>query len=116
MALGNPVGGVSPENLAYVIYTSGSTGKPKGVMITHGGLTNYLTWSVEAYEVAAGQGAPVQSSFSFDLTVTSLLGPLIAGRRVDLVEGGLGVDQLGELLSREEDYSLVKITPRTSNC
>src|SRR4051812_27965822 len=61
-----------PEDLAYVIYTSGSTGRPKGAMITHRGLANYLTWAVRAYDVAGGCGAPVQSSISFDLTVTSL--------------------------------------------
>ncbi len=34
---------MSPDDLAYMIYTSGSTGKPKGVMLTHLGITNYLT-------------------------------------------------------------------------
>ncbi|HWI60600.1 MAG TPA: AMP-binding protein, partial [Symbiobacteriaceae bacterium] len=62
----------TPENLAYVIYTSGSTGRPKGAMIHHRGLVNYLWWAKDAYQVAAGAGAPVHSSVSFDLTVTSL--------------------------------------------
>ncbi len=70
---------VTPENLAYVIYTSGSTGRPKGVLVTHGGLSNYLQWSTRAYAVTDGQGAPVHSSLSFDLTVTSLFAPLVVG-------------------------------------
>ena len=78
------------DNLAYVIYTSGSTGKPKGAMITHRGLANYLGWAVRAYKVAEGRGSPVHSSISFDLTVTSLLAPLVAGRRVDLLDEDLG--------------------------
>jgi microcystin synthetase protein McyA len=101
---------VWPENPAYVIYTSGSTGRPKGVVIPHRGLTNYLCWCTGKYEVAAGDGAPVHSSISFDLTVTSLLSPLLAGRSVFLLPD----DPSGETLSQAmaaEDFSLVKLTP-----
>ncbi|WP_435021128.1 amino acid adenylation domain-containing protein [Tundrisphaera sp. TA3] len=102
---------VSPGHLAYIIYTSGSTGRPKGAMIAHRGLTNYLLWAAKAYRVAEGVGSPVHSSASFDLTVTSLLAPLVAGRRVDLLDEGLGVEQLAQALRDHRDYSLVKITP-----
>ena len=99
----------NPANLAYVIYTSGSTGKPKGVMIHHRGLVNYLTWATETYEVAAGCGAPVHSSFSFDLTITSLFAPLLVGRSIFLVADG--IENLVEALLARDNYSLVKITP-----
>lgn len=105
----NPAIEVSPENLAYVIYTSGSTGTPKGAMIHHRGLANYLNWCTEAYAVAEGCGAPVHSSISFDLTVTSLFPPLMAGRSVFLLPDGL--EALAEALLERENYSLVKITP-----
>ncbi len=86
---GEPSGsGVTPENLAYVMYTSGSTGRPKGVMIPHRGVVNYLSWCLRAYDVEAGRGAPIQSSLSFDLTITGLFGPLLCGRRVRLLPGG----------------------------
>lgn len=39
----NPNPELTPDNLCYIIYTSGSTGKPKGVMLTHGGITNYIS-------------------------------------------------------------------------
>ncbi len=80
----NLAGGAGLENLAYVIYTSGSTGRPKGAMIDHLGLANYLSWCAKAYAVPEGEGAPVHSSISFDLTITALLAPLISGRRVRL--------------------------------
>src|SRR5262245_39033638 len=102
---------VEADNLAYVIYTSGSTGRPKGVMITHRGLSNYLAWCTRAYAVASGTGAPVHSSISFDLTITALLAPLVAGRCVDLLDESLGIEQLGEVLRATRDYSMVKITP-----
>ena len=100
------------NNLAYVIYTSGSTGRPKGAMITQQGLVNYLSWAVKHYEVAKRSGAPVHSSISFDLTVTSLFPPLLSGRRVELLSEEQGVEGLAtSLLNREEEFSLIKITP-----
>ncbi|HYO54119.1 non-ribosomal peptide synthetase, partial [Archangium sp.] len=102
---------VTARNLAYVIYTSGSTGRPKGAMIEHRGVSNYLTWSARAYGVEGGQGAPVHSSISFDLTVTSLILPLVAGRPVVMVAEEAGVEGLGEALRAGADFSLVKLTP-----
>ncbi len=107
----NPLSRATPENLAYVIYTSGSTGVPKGAMILHQGLVNYLTWCQRAYPVAAGRGAPVHSSISFDLTITGLFAPLLAGRRVQILPEDIGVETLNTALRQERDYSLVKITP-----
>jgi amino acid adenylation domain-containing protein len=107
----NPESGATAEHLAYIIYTSGSTGKPKGTLIVHRGLVNYLTWAVDAYEIAAGRGAPVHSSLSFDLTITGLFAPLLAGRQVHLLREGPGVTYLSKALREESDYSLVKITP-----
>ncbi len=100
-----------PEDLAYVIYTSGSTGRPKGVMIPHRGLANYLGWCSSVYDVGGGKGAPVHSPIGFDLTVTSLLSPLMAGRTVFLVPEERGVSGLGDLLVEEGGFSLIKITP-----
>ena len=99
------------DNLAYVIYTSGSTGRPKGVMATHRGVVNYLSWCTEAYRVSDGRGAPSHSPLSFDLTVTSLLAPLCAGRTVTILPDDVAGAGLAESLRSESGYSLVKITP-----
>jgi amino acid adenylation domain-containing protein len=100
-----------PDHLAYVIYTSGSTGRPKGVLVTHRGLGNYLDWCLAAYPVAAGRGTLLHSPLGFDLTVTSLFPPLLAGGAVFLApeeEGGLGLAAAMRALA---DLSLVKLTP-----
>ena len=107
----NPVSEITPQNLAYVIYTSGSTGRPKGVAITHEGLVNYLSWCIDAYPVADGQGTLVHSSISFDLTITSLFPPLLVGRRVQLLPEVRGIEALSTALRTGNDFSLVKITP-----
>jgi amino acid adenylation domain-containing protein len=102
---------VLPDHLAYVIYTSGSTGTPKGVMVTHGGLTNYLSWAIDAYAVGEGQGAPLHSPLGFDLTVTSLFTPLLTGGTVVLVPEEQGVSGLSSALAQGDNFSLVKLTP-----
>ncbi|MFJ7498051.1 amino acid adenylation domain-containing protein, partial [Streptomyces sp. NPDC097727] len=100
---------VSAENLAYVIYTSGSTGRPKGVAVTHGGLANYAQWAVGAYGAAGG--VPLHSSLAFDLTVTSVVVPLISGAPVVVDEVG-GVEGLAELVrSSGGGFGLVKVVP-----
>jgi amino acid adenylation domain-containing protein/non-ribosomal peptide synthase protein (TIGR01720 family) len=109
---GNPRDGLSPENLAYVIYTSGSTGMPKGCAIPHRGLANYLSWGVDAYRVAEGQGSPVHSSIAFDLTITSIFSPLMTGRKVLLLdEEQAAGDALADALKGRPGFSLVKLTP-----
>ncbi|AGC45224.1 non-ribosomal peptide synthetase [Myxococcus stipitatus DSM 14675] len=100
-----------PEDLAYLIYTSGSTGRPKGVMVPHQGVVNYLTWALRAYGLTEGGGSPVHSPLSFDLTVTSLVAPLVAGRPVVLVPEEAGIEGLGEALLTGGPYGLVKLTP-----
>jgi amino acid adenylation domain-containing protein len=102
---------LSPDNLAYVIYTSGSTGKPKGVMLRHGSLANYLLWAIDYYPLKAGFGAPVHSPLSFDLTVTSLFAPLLAGGCVHLLSTENEIEALVSALSGSPGYSLVKLTP-----
>jgi non-ribosomal peptide synthetase component F len=107
----NPTVSLAPENLAYVIYTSGSTGKPKGTLLTHRGLSNYLHWCTQAYEVATGGGAPVQSPIGFDATLTSLFAPLMVGQPVTLLPETHEVEALSQALQGSDTFSLVKLTP-----
>ncbi|MEV6105613.1 amino acid adenylation domain-containing protein [Streptomyces sp. NPDC051940] len=105
---------VSGDDLAYVLFTSGSTGRPKGVMVTHAGLTNYCTFAARRYGAGDGTGAPMDSPISFDLTVTSLFPPLIAGRPVTLLPDQVGLERiepLADSLRGGSAFSLVKLTP-----
>jgi amino acid adenylation domain-containing protein len=98
---------VLPEQLAYVIYTSGSTGRPKGVMVSHKGLTNYLLWSRDAYSAKRARGVPAFSPLGFDLTITSLFVPLLAGDTAILYPGQNGLDSL----ANDGGFTFVKLTP-----
>lgn len=103
----NPQSLTTPDHLAYLIYTSGSTGKPKGTLLTHRGLTNYLHWCVQTYITPGAIGAPVQSSISFDATITSLYTPLLVGQSVVLLMDA--VESLAQSLTSR--YSFIKLTP-----
>ncbi|MFD6939514.1 amino acid adenylation domain-containing protein [Streptomyces goshikiensis] len=101
---------VGPDGLAYVIYTSGSTGRPKGVAVTHGGLANYVVWASKAYGMQDGGGAPLHSSLSFDLTVTSVLVPLVSGSAVVVSRQG-GAEGLASLVGAGGGFGLMKLVP-----
>ncbi|WP_051473471.1 non-ribosomal peptide synthetase [Saccharomonospora piscinae] len=96
-------GPIRPDSVAYAIYTSGSTGRPKGVVVPHRALAAYLRRSADAYPDTAGVSL-VHSSVAFDLTVTALLTPLVAGGRVCLVDG---LDEA----PAAADVSFMKVTP-----
>ncbi|MFJ2444035.1 amino acid adenylation domain-containing protein [Streptomyces sp. NPDC087658] len=96
-------GDLEPVDLswpAYVIFTSGSTGRPKGVVIEHRSVGAYVGRAREVYPHTAGVSL-VHSSFAFDLTVTALWSPLVAGGQI----------VLGELDESTSGVSFMKVTP-----
>lgn len=96
---------------AYVLYTSGSSGQPKGVVVEHRNILNYLAWAHEKYGLVAGATAVLHSPLSFDLSLTSLLGPLTSGGTVLIPAGsGRSVASLARLVS-ERPVDLLKLTP-----
>ena len=77
---------IQPSDLAYIIYTSGSTGTPKGVEITHGGLSNLVSWHRTAFRVTAGDHASHLAGLGFDASVWELWPPLASGATIHLCD------------------------------
>ncbi|PVC80830.1 hypothetical protein DBP12_37105 [Streptomyces sp. CS014] len=103
---------VGDDHLAYIMHTSGSSGVPKGVMVQHGALANYLTWSAGHYLDGPDGGSVVHSSIAFDLTVTSLLSPLVAGRSVRLLaHAQTDPLELARVIEADPTATLIKLTP-----
>ncbi|MFP3969311.1 amino acid adenylation domain-containing protein [Actinomadura fulvescens] len=94
---------------AYVIYTSGSTGRPKGVVVSRGSAAAYLEWCRAEYPGLRGVAA-LHSPVTFDLTVTSLLGPLTAGGRVRVI-GMTEAADVRAAVSGEHACTFLKVTP-----
>ncbi len=67
------------DHLAYVMHTSGSTGQPKGVMISHRAIANRLLWGLRATHLATSDRTLQIASFSFDISLWEIFGPLLAG-------------------------------------
>lgn len=99
------------DTLAYVLYTSGSTGRPKGVEVGQGALADYVAWAARRYTDGERLSFPLFTSPAFDLTVTSLLVPLVSGGRVvvyrDTGNSGLLVRRVFD----DDLVDVVKLTP-----
>ncbi|HTQ80408.1 MAG TPA: amino acid adenylation domain-containing protein, partial [Thermoanaerobaculia bacterium] len=70
---------IEPRSLAYLIYTSGTTGRPKAVLAEHGNLASTLAAVQEVFSCRPGDRLPAIASFSFDIFLFELLGPLLSG-------------------------------------
>ncbi|MEM7275052.1 MAG: AMP-binding protein, partial [Actinomycetota bacterium] len=101
----------SDDHEAYLLFTSGSTGEPKGVPILDVGLARYLRFAEEAYVDQDGPPpiAPLFSALTFDLTITSLFVPILAGGRVIVIEAD-GPAGLSAIAARPE-ITWCKATP-----
>ena len=82
----SPAVKLTTGSLAYVIYTSGSTGEPKGVEITHGSLSNLISWHRKAFAVVSGDRATQLASPGFDAAVWELWPYLTAGASVHILD------------------------------
>ncbi len=100
----------APDDIAYIIYTSGSTGKPKGVMISHRALVNYIWWAKKVYGIGNDDAFALYSSVSFDLTVTSIFTPLVAGIKMVIYDSNDSEFVLYRIL-RENKVTIIKLTP-----
>jgi non-ribosomal peptide synthetase component F len=94
---------IAPEQSAYVIYTSGSTGRPKGVVVTHGGLSNLVSWHRRVYGVGPEDRATLLAGLGFDASVWELWPYLASGASVTVVpeEARVSPEGLRELLEDE---------------
>ncbi|GGG24223.1 hypothetical protein GCM10011344_26200 [Dokdonia pacifica] len=105
---------VQPTQNAYVIYTSGTTGNPKGTLISHGALYNYICYASNSYSQKNPLRYILCTSFSFDLTITTLFTPLVTGGVIDILPSFENQIEVLELVSKS-DFDVIKLTPSQVN-
>tara|TARA_Y100001934_G_C12384957_1_gene794997 strand:+ start:5769 stop:9860 length:4092 start_codon:yes stop_codon:yes gene_type:complete len=72
------------DDPAYICFTSGSTGTPKGVLCNHKGLSHFISWQREKFEVSQVDNVAQLSRPSFDVAMRDIFLPLSSGARLCL--------------------------------
>ncbi len=76
---------IAPESVAYVVFTSGSTGEPKGVRVSHGALTNLVSWHRRVYGLGGSDVCTQVAGVGFDACVWELWPALCAGATTHVI-------------------------------
>jgi len=105
---------ISPSDIAYIIYTSGSTGLPKGVEIYHGSLYNFINSMSKEPGLSKGDVFLAITTFSFDISLLELLGPICTGGTCVLLNREIASDA-SSLISAIDLFKpdIIQATPAT---
>ena len=105
---------IAQDQSAYCIYTSGTTGNPKGTLISHDSFYNYIAYSSNHYANNDPLKYAFFTSFSFDLTITTLFTPLATGGIIDILPSFDNQIEVIDLVATR-DFDVIKLTPSQVN-
>ncbi|QHE85934.1 non-ribosomal peptide synthase/polyketide synthase [Hydrogenophaga sp. BPS33] len=74
-----PCARVGADDPAYIFFTSGSTGVPKAVLGRHRGLSHFIEWQRERFDITPHDRVSQLVGLSFDPVLRDILLPLTSG-------------------------------------
>ena len=95
----------------YCIYTSGSTGLPKGCCITQRNILNYIRWIEEYWKGKEEGKVGYFTPLTFDFTITSVLGSLLSGSCLSIVDEEVDLSIAINELIEDSHVQFIKLTP-----
>ncbi|MEM7344271.1 MAG: amino acid adenylation domain-containing protein [Chloroflexota bacterium] len=81
---------ISEDDPAYIFFTSGSTGKPKAILGSHKGVSHFVRWQGEAFDIGPEDRVAQLIGPSFDVILRDIFLPLTQGATLclpDKVDG-----------------------------
>jgi len=85
---------IQPADSAYIFFTSGSTGMPNAVLGTHKGISHFLNWQRQTFDIGLTDRVSQLIGLSFDAILRDILLPLTSGATLCLPD--VGTDNRGE--------------------
>jgi amino acid adenylation domain-containing protein len=103
---------ISPSDPAYLFFTSGTTGVPKGVLGCHKGLSHFLKWQRERFEITPNDRCAQLTGLSFDVVLRDIFLPLTSGASLHITDD-VGVTTSGRILDwfEREQISVLHTVP-----
>ncbi|MBP5974473.1 amino acid adenylation domain-containing protein [Brasilonema sp. CT11] len=95
---------LTPGDRAYIFFTSGSTGTPKGVLGTHKGISHFLDWQRQTFEIGTNDRVAQLTSLTFDAVLRDVFLPLTSGATLCLPnqDNDFGIDGVLNWLETEQ--------------
>jgi amino acid adenylation domain-containing protein len=70
---------LAPDDPAYIFFTSGTTGIPKGVLGCHKGLSHFIAWQRDTFDIGPHDRVAQLTNLSFDPVLRDIFLPLSSG-------------------------------------
>lgn len=70
---------VAPDDMCYIYYTSGSTGTPKGIAGRLKGVSHFIKWEIQSFNIAPGWRFSQLTMPTFDAFLRDVFVPLCVG-------------------------------------
>ncbi|MBL4658905.1 MAG: non-ribosomal peptide synthase/polyketide synthase, partial [Alcanivoracaceae bacterium] len=100
-----------PQQAACITFSSGSSGVPKGVVGTHAGLSSYLQWWPEAFNITSDDRLSLLSGLSHDPLQRDIFGALCVGACVVIPSESDFADYRFNDWLKAQKISVMHLTP-----